>query len=224
MDGANLNAQLGLCRPASYGVDVAHFNLHKTFCIPHGGGGPGVGPIGVCAHLKEFLPAHPSLKNSSKKAIEAISGAPYGSASIVPISWAYMRLMGFKGLKKASELAILNANYLAKKLSSSYPILYTGESGFVAHECIIDLRHFQKSAGVTVADIAKRLMDYGFHAPTVSWPVAGTMMIEPTESESLEELDLFCLAMHSIRDEIKEIEKGRVSKDNNLLKNAPHPS
>ncbi|MEO0456116.1 MAG: aminomethyl-transferring glycine dehydrogenase [Cyanobacteria bacterium P01_A01_bin.114] len=223
MDGANMNAQVGLCRPADFGADVCHLNLHKTFCIPHGGGGPGVGPIGVQAHLVPFLPGHgliPSL--GTEQSIPAVSAAPWGSASILPISWMYIQMMGAAGLKQATEVAILNANYIAKRLEDHYSILYKGESGLVAHECIVDLRGFKKSAGIGVDDIAKRLIDYGFHPPTMSWPVAGTIMVEPTESESLAELDRFCDAMIAIRDEIRQIEAGEVSQTANLLTQAPH--
>ncbi|MEX2284802.1 MAG: aminomethyl-transferring glycine dehydrogenase [Gemmatimonadota bacterium] len=222
MDGANMNAMVGLCRPGDFGADVCHLNLHKTFCIPHGGGGPGMGPIGVASHLSPFLPGHPVIKTGGDHAIGAISAAPWGSPSILPISWAYIRMMGGAGLTRASEVAILNANYIAKRLSSHYPVLYTGKKGTVAHECIIDPRPLKASAGVEAIDIAKRLMDYGFHAPTVSFPVAGTLMIEPTESESLEELDRFCDALIGIRDEIHDIEQGLLPRDNNPLKHAPH--
>lgn len=221
MDGANMNAQVGLTSPAKIGADVCHLNLHKTFCIPHGGGGPGMGPICVAAHLKPFLPGSPIINMGPEHAITAVSAAPWGSASILSISYAYIALMGGYGLKRATELAILNANYVMKRLQGSYEILYTGSNGRCAHEMIIDCRSF-KACGVEVEDIAKRLMDYGFHAPTVSFPVAGTMMIEPTESESKEELDRFCDAMETIRDEIRDIEKGTVDSENNLLKNAPH--
>jgi glycine dehydrogenase len=223
MDGANMNAQVGLCRPGDFGADVCHLNLHKTFCIPHGGGGPGVGPIGVASHLVPFLPGHGVIANgTTEESIAAISAAPWGSASILPISWMYIAMMGSEGLTRATELAILNANYIAKRLEGHYSILYKGAHGLVAHECIIDLREFKKSAEIEVDDIAKRLIDYGFHPPTVSWPVAGTIMVEPTESESLEELDRYCDAMIAIREEIREIEEGKVSRANNLLKNAPH--
>jgi glycine dehydrogenase len=222
MDGANMNAQVGLCRPAEIGADVCHLNLHKTFSIPHGGGGPGVGPIAVAAHLMEFLPGHPVIPTGGRKSIGPVSSAPWGSASILPISWAYIRLMGGQGLKEASCYAIINANYVAKKLDRHYPVLYKGAHGFVAHECIVDLRPLRKSAGIEVEDVAKRLMDYGYHAPTISFPVPGTMMIEPTESESLEELDRFCEAMIAIRGEISAIEEGKADPANNLLKNAPH--
>ncbi len=222
MDGANLNALVGLSRPADLGADVCHLNLHKTFCIPHGGGGPGMGPIGVKAHLTDFLPNHPIVKVGGDNGIGPVSAAPWGSPGILPISWAYIAMMGAGGLKSATEVAILNANYIAKQMESHYPVLYTGKNGLVAHECIIDLRDFKKTAGIEVTDVAKRLMDYGFHAPTVSWPVLGTMMIEPTESESKTEIDRFCSALISIREEIAEIENGDVSSDDNVLKNAPH--
>ena len=221
LDGANMNAQVGLCRPGDFGADVCHLNLHKTFCIPHGGGGPGVGPIGVAAHLVPFLPGHPVI-SVSDAGIGAISAAPWGSASILPISWMYIRMMGPDGLTAATKLAILNANYMARRLENDYPIVYKGTSGWVAHECILDLRSLKKSANITVEDVAKRLMDYGFHAPTVSWPVAGTMMVEPTESESKAELDRFCDAAIAIRKEIAAIESGESDAANNLLKNAPH--
>ncbi|RKU28392.1 glycine dehydrogenase (aminomethyl-transferring) [Candidatus Poribacteria bacterium] len=222
MDGANLNALVGLSRPADLGMDVCHLNLHKTFCIPHGGGGPGMGPIGVAEHLTEFLPNHPIVNVGGSNGIGPVSAAPWGSPGILPISWSYIAMMGSLGLKNATEVAILNANYIAKQLESHYQVLYTGKNGLVAHECIIDLREFKNTTGVEVTDIAKRLMDYGFHAPTVSWPVIGTMMIEPTESESKTELDRFCSAMISIREEIAEIENGDTPRDDNVLKNAPH--
>ena len=222
MDGANLNALVGLSRPADLGADVCHLNLHKTFCIPHGGGGPGMGPIGVSAHLTDFLPNHPIVAVGGDDGIGPVSAAPWGSPGILPISWAYIAMMDSVGLKSATEVAILNANYIAKQLESHYPVLYTGKNGLVAHECIIDLRDFKKTAGIEVTDVAKRLMDYGFHAPTVSWPVLGTMMIEPTESESKAELDRFCSALISIREEIAEIENGTTEKEDNVLKNAPH--
>jgi glycine dehydrogenase len=214
MDGANMNAQAGLCRPGDIGADVCHLNLHKTFCIPHGGGGPGVGPIGVAAHLASFLPA-PNGEGGQ------VSAAPYGSASILVISWMYIRMMGAVGLRKATEMAILNANYIAHRLDPSFPVLFKGKAGLVAHECILDLRSW-KTAGIEVEDVAKRLMDYGFHAPTVSWPVPGTVMIEPTESESRAELDRFCDAMISIHAEMKAIEAGTMDRTNNPLKRAPH--
>ncbi|MGD0430659.1 MAG: aminomethyl-transferring glycine dehydrogenase [Acetobacteraceae bacterium] len=217
MDGANMNAQLGLTSPKVIGADVCHLNLHKTFCIPHGGGGPGVGPIGVAAHLVAFLPGDPMSVDSG-----AVSAAPFGSALILPISYAYIRMMGAAGLKRATEVAILNANYVAARLDESFPVLYRGGNGMVAHECIIDCRAFQAEAGIMVEDIAKRLQDYGYHAPTMSWPVAGTLMIEPTESESKGELDRFCEAMISIRTEIAAIAAGKMDKIDNPLKNAPH--
>jgi glycine dehydrogenase len=222
MDGANMNAQVGLCRPGDFGPDVCHLNLHKTFCIPHGGGGPGVGPIGVASHLVPFLPGHPVVRTGGDKAIGAISAAPWGSASILPISWMYIRMMGVEGLKAATQVAILNANYIAKKLEPHFPVLYRGKNGFVAHECIVDVRQLKASTGVEVEDVAKRLMDYGFHAPTISFPVPGTLMIEPTESESKAEIDRFCEAMISIRAEIAEIEQGKADRTSNLLKHAPH--
>lgn len=224
MDGANMNAQVGLCRPGDFGADVCHLNLHKTFCIPHGGGGPGMGPIGVMSHLVEFLPdvSGDSYEEKDSSSIGAVSAAPWGSASILTISWMYIRMMGGVGLTDATRVAILNANYMAHRLESYYPVLYKGKSGLVAHECILDLRLLKKSAAIEVDDIAKRLMDYGYHAPTVSWPVAGTVMVEPTESESKQELDRFCDAMIAIRGEIAEIEKGNVDAQNNVLKNAPH--
>ena len=222
MDGANMNAQVGLTNPGNIGADVCHLNLHKTFAIPHGGGGPGMGPIGVAKHLLPFLPGNPIIETGGEKAIHAISSAPFGSALILLISYGYMKMLGAEGLKKSTEIAILNANYLAAKLESHYPILYKGLNGTVAHEMIIDCRSFKKTADIEVADIAKRLIDFGFHAPTVSFPVAGTLMIEPTESEDKEELDRFIEAMIKIREEIKEIENGHADRTNNLLKNAPH--
>jgi len=219
LDGANLNALLGVSLPGVFGPDVAHMNLHKTFCIPHGGGGPGVGPIGVRAHLAPHLPGHPLAESTDSG---AVSAAPWGSAGILPISWAYIAMMGSKGLKKATQTAILNANYIARKLSPHYPVLYRGENGWVAHECIIDLRPLKESTGVSVDDVAKRLMDYGFHAPTMSFPVAGTLMIEPTESEPRSELDRFTEAMIAIRGEIKRIEDGEWTLDDNPLSGAPH--
>jgi len=227
MDGANMNAQVGLCRPGDIGADVCHLNLHKTFCIPHGGGGPGIGPIGVAKHLAEFLPGFPSLNPPQANQLTTpnspgpVAAAPYGSASILTISWMYIRMMGTAGLTKATEVAILNANYIAKRLDPHFPVLFKGRDGLVAHECILDLRPC-KSAGVEVEDVAKRLMDYGFHAPTVSWPVPGTIMIEPTESEPQHELDRFCDAMISIRAEIEAIRNGAADPKNNVLKNAPH--
>ncbi|MDB5049402.1 MAG: glycine dehydrogenase, partial [Fibrobacteres bacterium] len=222
MDGANMNAQVGLCSPGTVGADVCHLNLHKTFCIPHGGGGPGMGPICVAAHLSPFLPGHAVVKTGGAKAIPAISAAPWGSASILTISWAYIRMMGGKNLTRATEVAILNANYMMKRLESHYPVLYVGSNGTVAHEMILDCRKFKQSAGVEVEDIAKRLMDYGFHAPTVSFPVAGTLMVEPTESESQPEMDRFCDALIAIRKEIADLEAGKADRADNVLKNAPH--
>jgi len=222
MDGANMNAQVGLTSPGMIGADVCHLNLHKTFCIPHGGGGPGVGPIGVAAHLAPFLPGHSVVKMADDKAMRAVSAAPWGSASILLISYAYIKMMGGEGLTEATKYAILNANYIKARLEHEYPILYTGESGFAAHEMILDTRKFKTSAHVEAEDIAKRLMDYNFHAPTLSFPVAGTLMVEPTESESKEELDRFCDAMLSIREEIREIENGTQDAEVNVLKNAPH--
>jgi glycine dehydrogenase len=222
MDGANMNAMVGLCRPGDVGADVCHLNLHKTFCIPHGGGGPGMGPIGVAPHLAPFLPGHPVIDQPGRETVGAVAEAPWGSASILPISYAYIRMMGPDGLVEATKVAILNANYMAKRLEPYYPVLYRGQNGTVAHECIIDTRVVKATSGVDVEDIAKRLMDYGFHAPTVSFPVAGTMMIEPTESESKAELDRFCDAMIAIREEIRAIETGAADRGDNLLKNAPH--
>ena len=222
MDGANMNAMVGLVRPADIGADVCHLNLHKTFCIPHGGGGPGMGPIAVAAHLAPFLPGHAVVDQKSRETVGAVAESPWGSASILPISYAYIRMMGPDGLTDASKVAILNANYIAKRLEPHYPVLYRGANGTVAHECIVDTRIVKPTSGVDVEDIAKRLMDYGFHAPTVSFPVAGTMMIEPTESESKGELDRFCEAMIAIREEIAAIERGNLDKTDNPLKNAPH--
>ncbi|MEY3648533.1 MAG: hypothetical protein RLZ13_1418 [Bacteroidota bacterium] len=221
MDGANMNAQVGITSPGRIGADVCHLNLHKTFCIPHGGGGPGMGPICVAAHLAPFLPSNPLVKTGGEHAVSSISSAPYGSASILPISYAYISMMGGDGLTRATQMAILNANYIKERLSGNYPLLYTGSQGRAAHEMIVDCRSF-KEVGVEVEDIAKRLMDYGFHAPTVSFPVAGTLMIEPTESETKAELDKFCDAMLAIREEIREIEDGRADRVENVLKNAPH--
>ncbi len=222
MDGANMNAQVGLCRPADFGADVCHLNLHKTFCIPHGGGGPGMGPICVAAHLAPFLPDHPVVPLGRAPTAGTVSAAPWGSPWILPISWAYIAAMGREGLTDATKVAILNANYVARRLAGHYELLYAGRQGLIAHECIIDTRPFKQSAGVEVEDIAKRIIDYGFHPPTVSFPVPGTLMIEPTESESKEELDRFCDALIAIREEIREIEEGRSPRDNNLLGNAPH--
>ena len=222
MDGANLNAMVGLCKPGEFGADVMHINLHKTFCIPHGGGGPGMGPIVCKDHLSDYLPGHTQTTTGGNKAIPAVSAAPFGSSSILPISWAYMAMMGSDGLKKATQVAILNANYMAKKLENHFPILYRGMSGLSAHEFIIDIRPIKDQSGINEEDIAKRLMDYGFHAPTMSWPVPGTMMIEPTESESKAELDRFCKAMISIKNEIDDVLAGNLDPLDNPLKNAPH--
>lgn len=224
MDGANMNAQVGLTSPAMIGADVCHLNLHKTFCIPHGGGGPGMGPIGVAEHLIPYLPSHPVIKTGGEKPVTAISAAPWGSPSILIISYAYIKMMGAEGLKKATEMAILNANYIKEKLKDSYKTLYSGKHGRVAHELIFDMRGFKTSAKIEVEDIAKRLMDYNFHAPTVSFPVPGTLMVEPTESENKTELDRFCEAMTLIREEIREIEEGNADISDNVLKNAPHTS
>jgi len=210
---------VGMCYPGKFGGDVSHLNLHKTFCIPHGGGGPGVGPIGVVEELKEFLPEDP-LQMTGKG--YSISGSNFGSASILPISWMYIAMMGQNSLRRATQVAILSTNYIAKRLKDHFNILYTGKNNLVAHECILDVRPFKESCGIEAEDIAKRLIDYGFHAPTMSWPVAGTLMIEPTESESLDELNRFCEAMIGIREEIKEIEDGKISKEENVLKNSPH--
>jgi glycine dehydrogenase len=217
LDGANLNAMVGLARPADFGADVCHMNLHKTFAIPHGGGGPGVGPIGVAEHLIPFLPGHVTVGGD-----HAVAAAPVGSASILPITWMYMRMLGGAGLKRASEIAILSANYLAAKLDPHFPVLFRGANGYVAHECIIDTRIVKDGAHIGVEDIAKRLIDYGFHAPTMSWPVAGTLMVEPTESEPKRELDRFIEAMAAIRAEISNVEKGEWPADDNPLVNAPH--
>jgi glycine dehydrogenase len=223
VDGANLNALVGVARPGHFGADVSHLNLHKTFCIPHGGGGPGVGPVGVRAHLAPYLPNHP-LQPASGPAtgIGPVSAAPWGSAGILPISWAYVRLMGAEGLTRATQVAILSANYVAARLGPHYPVLYAGRSGLVAHECIVDLRGITKETGVTVDDVAKRLIDHGFHAPTMSFPVAGTLMIEPTESEDLAELDRFCDAMIAIREEIARVGRGELDATDNPLRGAPH--
>ncbi|MFQ5436538.1 MAG: glycine dehydrogenase (aminomethyl-transferring), partial [Anaerolineae bacterium] len=221
LDGANMNAQVGLARPGDYGADVCHLNLHKTFAIPHGGGGPGVGPIAVAAHLAPYLPTHPLVPGvGGEKALGTVSSAPWGSASVLPISYAYIAMMGSEGLKEASQVAILNANYIAERLEPYFPVLYRGLNGRVAHECIIELRHLKEFVGV--GDVAKRLMDYGFHAPTMSFPVPGTLMIEPTESESKEELNRFCEAMISIRQEIAAIENGEIAHDDSPLAHAPH--
>jgi glycine dehydrogenase len=222
MDGANMNAQVGLCRPGDIGADVCHLNLHKTFCIPHGGGGPGMGPIGVAEHLAVFLPDHPVVALGHAKSAGTISAAPWGSPSILPISWIYIRLMGADGLTQATKVAILAANYIAKRLAGQYELLYAGAHGLIGHECILDTRPFKQSAGVDVEDIAKRLIDYGFHPPTVSFPVPGTLMVEPTESEPKEELDRFVDALLAIRDEIREIESGVASRESNVLRGAPH--
>ena len=222
LDGANLNALVGLCKPGEFGSDVMHINLHKTFCIPHGGGGPGVGPIVCKSHLAKFLPSHSQIKTGGEKAITAVSSAPFGSSSILPISWAYMAMMGEDGLKRATQVAILNANYMAKILESHFIILFRGISGYNAHEFIIDLRDLKKESGISDEDVAKRLMDYGFHAPTMSFPVPGTLMIEPTESESKAELDRFCEAMIAIKNEINQVLDGSLDANDNPMKNAPH--
>jgi glycine dehydrogenase len=223
VDGANLNALVGLAKPGHFGGDVSHLNLHKTFCIPHGGGGPGVGPVAVREHLAPYLPNHPLQPEAGPETgVGPISAAPWGSAGILPISWAYVRLMGGEGLKRATQVAVLSANYIAKRLEPHYPVLYTGPGGLVAHECIIDLRPLTKATGVSVDDVAKRLIDYGFHAPTMSFPVAGTLMIEPTESEDLAELDRFCEAMIAIRAEIEKVGSGEWPADDNPLRGAPH--
>jgi glycine dehydrogenase len=211
-----------LCRPGDIGADVCHLNLHKTFCIPHGGGGPGMGPIGVAEHLAPFLPDHPVVALGHAKSSGTISAAPWGSPSILPISWAYIRMMGPEGLTRATQFAILNANYIARRLRDEFPVLYSGPGGLIGHECILDIRPFKATAGIDVEDVAKRLIDYGFHPPTVSFPVAGTLMVEPTESESREELDRFVDAMLAIREEIREIEQGRQPRGDNVLTNAPH--
>ncbi len=222
MDGANMNAQVGLCRPGDIGADVVHINLHKTFCIPHGGGGPGMGPIAVAAHLGKYLPAKPVIEPRSADAVGPVAAAPWSSASILLISWAYIQMMGGSGLTQSTKVAILNANYIAHRLAPHYPVVYVGSKGKVAHECILDVRQFKRTSGIEVDDVAKRLMDYGFHAPTMSFPIAGTLMVEPTESESLEEIDRFCDAMIAIREEIRAIEEGKWSRDDNPLKFAPH--
>ena len=221
VDGANLNALVGVAQPGHFGADVSHLNLHKTFCIPHGGGGPGVGPVGVKKHLAEFLPSHP-LSTHDEKRVGAVAAAPNGSASILPISWVYIKLMGAQGLRSATMHAILSANYIASRLDAFYPVLYRGEGGFVAHECILDIREITKITGVTNDDIAKRLMDFGFHAPTMSFPVSGTFMVEPTESETITEIDRFCNAMIAIHAEIQQIATGVISHDDSPLHNAPH--
>jgi glycine dehydrogenase len=223
VDGANLNALLGYARPGEFGGDVSHLNLHKTFCIPHGGGGPGVGPVGVRAHLAPYLPSHPMHPEPEKReGIGPISAAPYGSTGILPISWAYVRMMGPDGLTRATASAVLAANYVAKRLGEHFPVLYRGEDGLVAHECILDVRAITKETGVTVDDVAKRLIDYGFHAPTMSFPVAGTLMVEPTESEDLGEIDRFCDAMIAIKGEIDRVAAGEWTAEDSPLRNAPH--
>ncbi len=223
VDGANLNALVGVARPGLFGGDVSHLNLHKTFCIPHGGGGPGVGPVAVAEHLAPFLPNHPLVPGAGPDTgIGAIAAAPWGSASILPISWAYIRLMGGSGLRRATLTAIASANYVAQRLDEHYPVLYAGRDGFVAHECILDLRPLTAATGVSVDDVAKRLADYGFHAPTMSFPVAGTLMVEPTESEDLAEIDRFCDAMIAIRGEIDRVAAGDWPADDNPLRGAPH--
>jgi glycine dehydrogenase len=222
MDGANMNAQVGLTSPAAIGADVCHINLHKTFSIPHGGGGPGMGPIGVAAHLAPFLPGHPIVKTGGAHAIPALSAAPWGSASILLISYAYMKMLGRDGMTDATRYAILNANYIKSRLEAYYPVLYTRKNGRVAHEMIFDLRPLKQASGIEEGDVAKRLMDYGFHAPTVSFPVPGTLMVEPTESEPKEELDRFCEAMIAIRAEIQAVIDGKADPKDNVLKNAPH--
>jgi len=223
LDGANLNAQIGLTNPFTCGGDVCHLNLHKTFSIPHGGGGPGVGPICVSEHLAPFLPSHPVVATGGSQAIEAVAAAPFGSASILFISWAYIKMLGGQGLSDSSKLALLNANYIAYRLKDHYTIRYKNAKGRVAHELLIDLAEFDRKAGLKVPDFAKRLQDYGFHPPTCSWPISTAMLIEPTESESLDELDRFCEAMIQIRKEAEDVITGKQPKDSNLLKNAPHP-
>src|SRR5205823_11775424 len=222
LDGANMNAMVGVCRPGDIGADVCHLNLHKTFSIPHGGGGPGMGPIGVGAHLAPFLPGHPMIKTGGDRAIHAIAAAPWGSASILVISYAYMKMLGRDGMTDATRYAILNANYLKSKLEAHFPVLYKRDTGRVAHEMIFDLRPLKQASGIDETDVAKRLMDYGFHAPTVSFPVAGTLMVEPTESEPKEEIDRFCDAMVAIRAEIQAVIDGQADRKDNPLKNAPH--
>ncbi len=221
VDGANLNALVGLAAPGEFGADVSHLNLHKTFCIPHGGGGPGVGPVAVRAHLAPYLPGHPL---DPEARVPAVAAAPFGSAGILPIPWAYIAMMGADGLRRATQNAILAANYLARRLAPHYPVLYTGPGGLVAHECILDLRPVTTATGVTAEDVAKRLIDHGFHAPTLSFPVAGTLMVEPTESESLAELDRFAAAMIAIRDEIRRVEQGEWTRETSPLAGAPHPA
>ena len=223
MDGANLNALVGIAKPGKFGPDVCHINLHKTFCIPHGGGGPGMGPIACKRHLEVYLPNHAVIKDCGPvTGMGAVSAAPWGSSSILSISWMYIKMMGSEGLKKASQVAILNANYLAHKLKDTFPILYKGKNGNVAHECIIDIRKIKSEVGITEEDIAKRLIDFGFHAPTMSWPVAGTMMIEPTESEGLQEIDRFCNTLKKIKEEIDKVQSGEYDKIDNPIKNSPH--
>jgi glycine dehydrogenase len=222
LDGANLNAQVGVARPGDYGADVCHLNLHKTFAIPHGGGGPGMGPICVDGKLAPFLPGHPIVPTGGEKAIGPVSAAPWGSASILLISWAYIALLGREGVRHATRIALLNANYMALRLEDHYDVLFRGANGRVAHEFILDLRPLRKATGVTEEDVAKRLMDYGYHAPTMSWPVPGTIMVEPTESEVKAELDRFCDALISIRAEIQQVEMGLADAEDNPLKNAPH--
>jgi glycine dehydrogenase len=222
VDGANLNALVGLARPGRFGADVSHLNLHKTFCIPHGGGGPGVGPVAVRAHLAPYLPGSAAPGAERETGTGPVAAAPYGSAGILPISWAYIAMMGAGGLRRATQVAILAANYVAKRLSPHFPVLYTGQDGLVAHECILDLRPVTRESGVTVEDVAKRLIDYGFHAPTMSFPVSGTLMVEPTESENLAELDRFCAAMIAIRQEIERVESGAYDPQDNPLRGAPH--
>jgi glycine dehydrogenase len=223
VDGANLNALLGHARPGDFGGDVSHLNLHKTFCIPHGGGGPGVGPVGVRAHLAPYLPSHPGHPDPARReGIGPVSAAPYGSAGILPISWAYVRMMGAAGLTDATAVAVLSANYVAKRLGEHFPVLYKGHGDLVAHECILDLRELTRRTGVSVDDVAKRLVDYGFHAPTMSFPVAGTLMVEPTESEDLAEIDRFCEAMIAIRKEIDRVAAGEWTPEDSPLRGAPH--
>jgi glycine dehydrogenase len=223
VDGANLNALVGLARPGKFGADVSHLNLHKTFCIPHGGGGPGVGPVAVRSHLAPYLPNHPLVAEAGPPTgVGPVSAAPWGSAGVLPIPWAYMRLMGADGVRKATQVAVLNANYIAYRLKDHFPVLYTGAGGYVAHEAILDVRGLTAATGVTVDDVAKRLVDYGFHAPTMSFPVAGTLMVEPTESENLAELDRFCDAMIAIRGEIDQVAAGVWAVEESPLRNAPH--